>query len=247
MKKRLMGAVLGFALLCLPNIVIAANSCSYSEQAELNEIAANVKTNYEVIDIFKGKSTNPDAYNQPEIDVYVKGLKVNILNITDDIYISVTNNSTNEVRNYTSSDAINGIITFEHADVEQMYTYKIDIYANKYSCSGELIRTYDFVTPLYNFYSGLEICSTYPDFYYCQEFLATENNISYDEFLGRIEELREEEPEEEKKEKEKSFGEKIKEFYKNNEITILIIGGIIVVGGITTTVILVKKRRSRVL
>lgn len=246
MKKRLMGAVLGLALLCVPNIVIAASSCSYSEQAELNEIAANVKTNYEVIDIYKGKSTNPDAYNQPEVDVYVKGLKVNILNVTDDIYISLTNTNTNEVKNYTSSDAVNGVITFEHADVEQMYTYKIDIYANKYSCTGELIRTYDFITPLYNFYSGLEICSTYPDFYYCQEFLTTENNISYDEFLEKIEELREEEPEEEK-EKEKSFGEKLKEFYKNNEITILIIGGIIVVGGITTTVILVKKRRSRVL
>ena len=46
---------------------------------------------------------------------------------------------------------------------------------------------------------------------------------------------------------EKGFFAKIKNFYKENKVTINILGSIVVVGGVVTTVILIKKRRSRVL
>ena len=242
-----MGAVLGLALFCVPNTTIAASTCSYSEQAELNEIAANVKTSYEVVDVFVGTSTNPDSYNQGNVDVYVKGLKVNILNISKDINVKVVNNTTGETYSYSYENSNNGIVTFDHLDVDSIHTYTIEVYSNKYSCIGELVRKIDFVTPKYNFYSGLEICNTYPDFYYCQEFLTTDSEITYDEFLDKIEKLREKDEKDEKKEKNKTILEKVKEFYDNNKVAILIAGGIIVVGGVTATVMVVKKKRSRVL
>ena len=245
MRKNLVGVILSLGLIFTPIIANAKSSCSYSEQAELNNIAANVKANYEATEVFAEKAVNPDIEGAPEVDVYKKILKISILNIIDDIYVKVTNSKTNEEKTYRVSDTTDGVITFNHEDIDSISTYKIDIYANKYSCAGELIRTFDFIAPQYNFYSQLEACSTYPEYYYCQEFIPTDN-ISYDSFLNNVEKMKEKNEEEKQKEEEGLFG-KVKEFYKKNKIAIDIAGCIIVVGGITATVILIKKRRGRVL
>ena len=51
MKKSLLGAILVFALIITPIDTKAASTCSYKEQAELNEIANQVKANYEIVDL----------------------------------------------------------------------------------------------------------------------------------------------------------------------------------------------------
>ena len=249
MKKNIVGVVLAF-ILFWPSIIKAASSCSYSEQVELNSIAGNVKASYDVIEIKTGKAVNPDAPGMPEIDIYKKGLKIKIINVSNDIYLKIINKNTNEEKTYQASDLQDGTIVFEYNDVNTITTYAIEIYANKYSCNGELIRTFDFVTPQYNFYSELEICNQYPDFYYCQEFVTVGENISYDAFLNKVEELKEEKKQEEIEKEEiknKSFLKKLKDLYYNNKIVINLIGCVIVVGGLTTTVIIIKKKRSRVL
>lgn len=242
-----MGVILALGILTTPIIVNAESSCSYKEQAELNNIAANVKANYEAIDVVVGRGINPDSESTEEFDVYGRALKINILNITDDVYVKIKNNDTNEERTYYKKDTTDGVVSFNKEDVDSVTSYKIEVYANKYSCTGDLVRTFDFVTPQYNFFSELEICNTYPEYYYCQEFI-TSDNISYDSFINNMEKLKEETKEQEKKKEEKKgLLTKIKEFYKKNKIAIDIAGCIIVVGGITATVILIKKRRGRVL
>ncbi len=246
MKKSLVSVILALSVFFRPIDVFAASSCSYSEQAELNNIAANVKVAYDVVEVYKGKLINPET--DEEFDSYNKGLKINILNVSDEITIKVTNNKTKEVKNFTSKDAQNGIISFDHNDVTSVTNYNIEVIANKYSCAGDLIRKIDFIAPMYNSYSELAICNEHPEFYYCQEFIADEN-VDYNTFINKVEDLREEDEKKQKEEQEekKGFLEKIKELYKRNKLVINITGSVIVVGGLTTAIILIKKRRSRVL
>lgn len=246
MKKRLMGAVLGLALLCVPNIVIAASSCSYSEQAELNEIAANVKTNYESTEISSGTAIDPDAVFPIEEEIKAPALKINIMNITNDVNVVVTNNINDTELSFSSANTSNGVASFILEDVTASVSYTIDIYSNKQACPGELIRKLYIVTPIYNAYSEMAVCDENPDFYYCQEYLTTDA-VTYEVFTRNLEEYLSKEKKEEIKKEDKTFIDKLKDFYNNHNVIINTFGVIAVIGGGTAIVITVKKRRSRVL
>lgn len=248
MKKNLVGVILASILLFGPNIVEAESSCSYSELAELNDIAANVKTTYEPVSIKTGTAIDVDNStidNIVYVDAYVKGFYINVLNVTEDIYVKISNDKDNGVLTFKNADTDGGLAKFQTTKSNEIVTYTIEVYANKYDCTGELIRKYTMITPMYNTYSELQVCSENSDFYYCQEFISTEN-ISLDAFYKNLEKY-ETKVEEEKQEKEKSLWDKIKEFYHDNMIAINVAGTIIVIAGVTTTAILIKKRRSRVL
>lgn len=247
MKKSLLSALFAFALMFTPIDTHAASSCSYSEQAELNAIVANVKATYEIVDIYDGMTTRLDYEGEPEIESYVKGFNINILNIAEDIYVTIKDSSGLIEQTLRYSDTQDGIATIQTKNVDELINYTIEIYSNKYSCIGEKFRTITFQTPIYNNFSQMGACVENPGFYYCQEVIST-NLISINEFMKKLEDYRQDKTEEQKQEeKSKSFFEKLKEFYENNKsiiyttiIFILIIGG-------TTIVILVRKRRRRVL
>lgn len=250
MKTRLKRLFLLAIILWTPNLVNAASSCSYSEQAEINDIVANVKASYEVVDIYAGKVLDIDNAdnngNIPEIDNYTKGFKINILNITDDIYVQVKNNYDSNILTFRNNNTIDGIATFQTSNVSELITYTIEVYSNKYSCVGEQFRTFTLTTPIYNRYSTLQVCADNPEFYYCQEFIQSER-VSYEVFFDNLEKFKEEKANEQNTEENKKFIDKFKNFYENNKLIIYSMGIVIVVAGVATTVILVKKKRSRVL
>ncbi len=250
MKKSLLGAILVFALIITPIDTRAASTCSYKEQAELNEIANNVKANYEIVDIYDGKIVEMDSGEEvdPIVDYYVRGFKISILNVTDDIYITVTNDYDSSIQTFYSKDAKDGIVSFETKNVAKVINYTIEVHSNKYTCIGELYRKLYVKTPTYNSQSNVAACTDYPEFYYCQEFIDGEN-IDFNTFLTRLENYKSNKKVEEKKEEEKkqSFIEKVKTFYKNNKIVIYTVIIVVIISGVATTVILIKKRRSRVL
>lgn len=249
MKKSLVGVILTSVLLFGPNIVNAESSCSYSEQAELNNIAANVKTTYETVKVKTGTIIDVDASNEFEtvyMDLIESGFDIYVLNVTEDIYVKVSNDKNDEVYTFRNSDTDGGVAKFQTTKTDEMVTYTIEIYANKYDCTGEIIRKYTMMTPMFNRYSELQVCADNPDFYYCQEFISTET-ISYESFYKKLNEYVEKVEVEEQKENEKNLWEKIKDFYHDNMIAINIAGTVIVIAGVTTTAILIKKRRSRVL
>ncbi len=253
MKTNLQKLFLLAIIFLTPNLVHAESACSYSEQAEINNIVANVRATYEAIDIYDGKVLDIDNADEngniPEIDYYKKGFNISILNITEDIYIKVTNDFNNDVKTFDYKSSKEGIVNFQTSDIDRLITYTIEIYANKYACAGELFRKFTITTPVYNRYSKMIACKNNPDFYYCQEFLPSEN-ITLDEFGSKIKEYEQKKSAEENqlKEKNKNWIERIKEFYTNNALWINISGiAIVVVAGVATTVILVKKKRSRVL
>lgn len=251
MKTRVKKMFLLAIVVLIPNLVNAESACSYNEQAEINNIVANVKASYEVVEVSAGKVLDIDHQDEngniPEIEYFEKGFDISILNITEDIYVKVTNKNDNSVMTYKFADTNNGTLTFRTMDIEKLNTYTFEVYANKYQCVGELFRKFTLDTPMYNPYSEMIACQENPEFYYCQAFIPSEN-ITLNEFKTKVNEFENDKKLEEEKEKnKKSFIERIKEFYSNNSILINILGIGIVLMGVGATVILVKKKRSRVL
>ncbi len=235
-------------VLLTPKLVFAESACNYEEQVEINNIVANVNATYEAVEIYNGKTFDIDNRNEdgsiPEVDSYIKGFNINIMNITDDIYVVVSNNKNSDVKTFYYRDTNEGEATFQVKDALSLVTYTIEIHSNKYSCVGELFRKFTITTPIYNAYSESVACKDNSGFYYCQEYISSEN-ISVNEFTKQVQEYQIKKQEEQEKENKKGFD--LKEFFKNNKFTIITISGIVVIAGVATTVILLKKKRSRVL
>lgn len=253
MKTNLKKLFLLAIIFLTPNLVQAESLCSYSEQAELNNIVANVKANYETVDIYDGKvldidNPGPDG-KIPEVDYYIKGFNINILNITEDIYVKVSNNVNSDTATFRYSDTKDGMATFQTREVDSLITYTIEVYSNKSKCVGELFRKFTVTTPIYNLFSEWRDCKENPEFYYCQEYLSSEN-ISINEFRTKLQDYKvekEEKRKEEEIENQNFLWNKIKKMYRENIIIINSIGILILISGVATTVILIKKKRSRVL
>lgn len=245
MKKFSIIVLALITILTSQKFVNAESSCSYSEQVEFNNLAANVKSTYEAVDIYDGKTIDIDGTGN-EVDNSVRGLRISILNITDDIYIKLKNKNTNEEKTYYYKDTTNGTLTFDTIDVLEVTEYTVEVYANKYSCAGELYRTFTFTTPRYNRFSLYTVCNDNPGFYYCQEFVQSAE-ISLEDISTLLIKYQDQQKQEEEQEENKGLWDKIKEFYKEHTIAINIGASVLVIVGVTSTVILVKKRRSRVL
>ncbi len=244
--KKISILILGLITILTPQkFVYAESSCSYSEQVEFNNLAANVQGTYEAVDIYNGKSINVDSEDEEEVDSYVRGLRISILNITDDIYIKLIDSNSKNERTYYYKDTNDGVLTFDVSDVFAVTEYTVEVYANKHSCAGELYRTFTFTTPRYNYYSAMDICKDNPGFYYCQEFVQS-TEIGIDNFYNMLENYAKEE-EQKQEEENKNLWDKIKDFYKEHTVAVNIGASVLVIVGVTSTVILVKKRRSRVL
>lgn len=252
MKTNLQKLFLLAIVFLTPNIVQAESACSYSEQAEINNIVANVKANYETVDIYDGKVLdidNPGADGKiPEVDYYIKGFNITVLNITEDIYVQIKNSIDNNVVTFKYEDTKDGIASFQTRNVNQLITYTVEIYSNKGACIGELFRKISLTTPIYNLFSEWRDCKENPEFYYCQEYLSVEN-ISINEFRTKLKDYKIEKEEKRKEEEieNKNFWNKIKKIYQENAIIINLVGSVVLISGVATTVILIKKKRSRVL
>lgn len=244
MKKKGTSIILSLILLICPSIVKAASSCSYSEQAKLNDLVANVKASYEYIERLSAeKAIDPDSGE--EMDDWEDIFKISVINITEDIYITVSNDVTGFEATYKYEDTNNGVVEFEQKDLTKVSEYEINVYSNNNNCAGELYRTFKLRTPMLNGFSNIAICNSYPNYYYCQEFLDTDVEIDYEKFYEGLEsyqELHKEEIPEETIEENKLL-----KFYKEHALAINIVAGAIVVIGVATTVILIKRKRSRVL
>jgi hypothetical protein len=246
MKKSLLGIAIVLATLIGPNIANAASSCSYSEQAALNEIVGNVKVSYEAAEYTDTDGwVDPDTLEPGEVTYWY--LNINILNVTDDIYVVVEDDYEDATRTYYY-DTTNGTgeIVIVQDYMDEPVNYTINLYSNNESCKGELYRTINLTTPWYNEYSRSSLCDGIDDYYYCQTYISGER-IADEELNDKILEYKESLVTFDNEEEQNIEESAIKEFMKNHVAAITITASIITILGGTTIVILVRKRRSRVL
>lgn len=236
MKKILTFVIAMFLL----NIrVSAASLCSYTEQAELNSKAANIKVSYEVIDDVVG--SDDEGY----IDYY---FKVSIVNVTEDFYVVVKNDYNDEEQTYYSSDAVDGIITIKWRYSDKVTNFNIQAYtSSNTNCPNEKFKTVYLTTPRFNEYSEREICLDYPDFNYCQKFV-TFAEINDDEFVEKMvsysEKVTGQDEQEPTTPNDVTLIDKIIEFIDNYKFIILGSIVVIVVGSVIIHRVRTKKQRE---
>ncbi len=249
--KKFKGCLLSLAtfLICLTNVDAA---CSAEEQNKLNSLAVNVGANYEVIEkeIEVGENYNfPDGLSEEEFENYVvkrKFFRISITNLTEDLYVVVTDQATKESKTYRYSDSDNGTVYFDEALAVIINNYTIDVYSSSNTgCPDTKLYSLALTTPMYNNYSESVMCNGIENFYLCHPYLSVD--VSFDNFESLVEKYKagnvDDNGEEIKKdEKKKGF----KEFLKEHKAIIIVTSvGIIAVGGLVTTII-VKKQRSRI-
>ena len=241
MKKKLV--VLTMLITCLFSMMkVHASRCGDEELAKINEDASKVKVDYEIA---KKTIPNPDDpcddcdyQENVEIDV----VRVRIINLTDKLYIKLTNTKDNSVKTFTAADAKDGVISYDIQDLSTLAKINYVLYTtSNTSCSNEEVLKYELNLPRYNADYNVGPCMTKPDAPECQKFVTTEHNENdYNKLVNKEEKKAEEEKEKSKKNKNESFIEE-------NKKEILIGGSIIVLLGVVTTAVVIKKRRSRLI
>ncbi len=218
----------------------AASTCDYETQVKLNSEAANIKASYEVKEIKTGKKIEADLGDEEYLDETYQGVEVSIYNMTENLYLTVMNTSTNETKTYHYEDTDNGSIKLVRGEdgLEDIVTYQITIYSNHNDCKDEELKKINLVTPKYNSFSADALCEGSSK-YYCQEYVTEDLNMTYDDFLKQA------------ANNNKNDGNGDTDTVKDNDFFkkygIYIVGGILVILlGVMTTVIVRKKQRSSV-
>lgn len=240
-------------LICFLVCNISADAaCSASDISKLNQMAVNVKPSYEEAEgiLDKGSYVPPDGLSEEELEKYEEKynyFKIHIANLTEDLYIEVTNDFNKEKKTYSYQDSKDGIVTIDWEDIGEIVNFTITVFSSdKTDCPNTKLTTLYLTTPRYNRYYDYMACSENPDFYLCYKYL-TIKNVDENAFFRLLEQYQKgtinkdgdnivEEPA-----KDKGFVK----FIKDNKVVVIItVVAVLAIGG-AVTVILVKKQRSR--
>ena len=245
MKKILFAFLI--SVMCLSEVT-AASTCTTSEKTELNKIIPNIKGSYEIIE----EELDPSEYGildskdeESEVDppkTYY--FNINIVNLTEQFYVVVTNDYNDETKTYNYSDVKDGILTFKWENIYEVTNFTIKVYTSRATgCADELQKTIPLRLPRYNEKADYVLCNQAQEFNLCQKFVTFAKMDSRD-FIDRVSDYIDEKNEEliEKEEKEKNIWEKIKKFVGDNAY-VIIAGGVILIGtGVGITVIVIRKK-----
>ena len=218
--------------------VSAADTCTYQQKANLNEIAGKIKISYEV-ETREHTVKQVEVETMEEIDVVLEYdvFKISIYNMTEDVYIIYTNNFESREELVIVDPEKGGVYTFENDNFENIINYTFDVYSSLDECPGIKLKTYNFTKPKRNIHAGLQYCYGFEDNPYCKKYITEEITATDDEIsettIGSVK----------TKIIPKEEIKKLLEFFKDNYIY-FIIGAVIIIGATTTAIIFSKKRRT---
>lgn len=234
--------ILALFVLLVPGEVSAA--CDYAEQNRLNALASNVNADYTVskrITVIEGTdSMGNDLSQEIEENYFV----INVYNLTEDIYIVVTNSYNKASNTYKVSDAKDGIISFEAPTNGNTVEFTIKVYTTNTECSSNALRTFTVRSPMVNPFMRYEVCNEVPDFYLCQEYLTSDFDITDSQFFERVNAYKETQKEKEKESEnsgDDGFFSRVASFISS--YWPFLVGGIVILGAIITVIVIIRVRR----
>ena len=145
-----------------------------------------MRISYKPVQKVVGTAINLETNEEYKTLGYVQ--KVEITNLSEDVYLIVSNNNKNTKKQnikLTSKDAKDGKITYFTEYSSDLVTYSIKVYSSNGDCMDELFREFEFVTPIYNRFSDMDICDNYKEFKYCQKYI-TEDRPTQQEFMVEL-------------------------------------------------------------
>ncbi len=248
-KRGLLVALFSFILL----ESVSATTCGYEEKAKLNNEISNVKSNYEIKErvLDESEYVVPDAIaGTDEEEDYVateEYIGVNILNITENMYVEVSNDYNEEVKTYYYQDSSNGNISFDWYNINTVATFTIKVYASSTTgCEGEILKTMSLKLPRYNDYSNYSVCEGLTDYYLCQRYV-TFSEVDFDTFITRIDKQYDRNGSSEGEKKQDKWYFKVKDFIVDHKVAFIAGGVVLIVGVGGATFVIIKRRRRSII
>lgn len=245
MQKKNLKILIG--MLCFFTIFQRADAtCDYDRQVALMTQASNVNITYEIGEFATGNQIeSDDDPNGTMVDEYETRFKIDVYNLTPDIFIEVKNNYTNETETYYYDDSSEGTITWYRLpeDFDHLVGYTVTVYSNDTNCHGDVLQILpELITPQFNYFSTEAACRNLKNQgqtpYYCEAYVTTDLNMNYYEFLEMANtELNKLEQEAESQNNQENFWEKY-------GVIFLIVIIVILIGGIATVIVRRYKRSS---
>lgn len=237
MTKILRIFLITFLFFCNINVINA--ECSYTEKSNLNKIAANVKVDYE---IKKQNIKIPEEDSYEPISGELRSINLNVVNVSKEVYVEQTEESTGVVTRLNYSDTNKGNFTSIYTDVSKIRKFSYKIYSSEATaCPGEELKTLYITLPKYNeFY---DMCESSEDYSLCKEFITVDIKDS-DEFQKKLNNYLNKEYKDLKiDDNDTSWFNNILEFLDNYKL--LFIVTIVLSLGVTAVIIVIKKKRQR--
>ena len=87
----------------------------------------------------------------PVIEVYGYALKLKLTNVTNNIYVVITNDLDDSAKTFHDTDiGQDGFITWFESENNLMRTYSVKVYSNHEGCTSELYREFTVELPKFN-------------------------------------------------------------------------------------------------
>lgn len=234
-----------FMILFVFGINSVSAICSSEEMNKIRNEAFQVKPSYEkttrVLD--SNEVGIPDGSSVEEtIEVTVDYFKIHINNLTENLYVTVHDDVTNETKKYTYSDSNSGTIIFEWSNITKIVNYTIKVFSSdKTGCPDTQLYVTNLKIPRYNYYSNEMICNEAKDFYLCQNYV-TIDKVDYMTFQNKVQAYLDGKIDNEGQEKKEELK---KETTQNKSSLIIGIGVVVGISGGIAILIVVKKKRSK--
>lgn len=242
MRKISAFALAILAFLFGTNIVSAV--CEASEMNRLNSLAVNVRSDFEEAEelMKPGEFGAPDGTDlDDDMELSKAFFKINIYNVTDELYVLVHNSVTDETKKYTYQDSKDGVISFTWDDLYSIVNYTITVYSSdKTNCVDTKLHTLYQTTPRFNEYSSLAACNNADEFYLCHKYVTVETG-DFNSFITKVNEY--------KKGQINDKGEEVSTPSKKNEsfiskhknIIIAVSASVVIVGVISVIVVIIRR------
>lgn len=192
--KNIVKLLLGVILFSSVNVY--ATTCSGADLQKVSKAANGIKTNYT---INEGKlSEDKEIVDDMAVTKYdvLPSIDFTIYNITNDVFLKITNDINEDETIVTYSSTDNGKYSFSTNDMFIKMTYYIEVFSNLDSCKADSISKITLKKPYYNQNASAEICIENPEVPMCQKYITEDTGADVI-----------------------TIDEKVKEYLKKNNIT----------------------------
>jgi len=237
--KVLLGSIFTFGLMFFSVANVEAR-CSDQRLWELQQAAREVRSTIEIIEGTQMREVGDDYTGEfVMVEFTFYEFRINTFNITEDLFVRMTNNVTRQTTTIHDGLLEDGIFTYMTDNTEDIVNYSFGVYTNDEGCFGRSFRSYTVRKPMMNPFSEWPICHGLDEIPYCRRFIDAPLNISEEELPGRIERFLR------GPDLDDDDDNAVIEWIRNNTTVIVIV--IVVIGGIAGTVFLVIRRRRSIL
>ena len=170
------------------NLIVNAE-CSYQERNELLKEAKNVNAFFDINSEKKNvERINPNSEELESIEVEDYYFILNVLNLTNNMFIKITNNYDDNEIIVNSNSLNNGVYTYKTDNTSNIITYYLTFYSTKDNCYANKITQISLKKPKENPIYYYSVCSNeyVKDSKYCQHFITNDFKGDVYDIVGEL-------------------------------------------------------------